>query len=250
MVYSPNLTRFVLERNTPTLIKFMKSLFLLFVCLFPILPFAQKQASFTSIVDQLNNDLVQYEKLFAHGDEYLPINRFDLSKKEMKALIKESDCDAILTNSKDSINQYYMIVYFQERILDQLQLLLNHPDFGKNDIAKMIHDELSVVKSADNKLYNFSLDEKSEGSYRSRFSYMHFTDLKPQDSSEVDPYKIFEGDGYSELFMLNTDEGVKYVLTGNVRGCSSCFETFVQLVSFKDNAFNLDFEYAVNNRGW
>jgi len=49
---------------------------------------------------------------------------------------------------------------------------------------------------------------------------------------------------------LNTDEGVKYVLTGNVRGCSSCFETFVQLVSFKDNAFNLDFEYAVNNRGW
>lgn len=50
--------------------------------------------------------------------------------------------------------------------------------------------------------------------------------------------------------MLETDEGLKYVLTGNVRGCSYCLETFVQLVSFKGNNFNLDFDYSVNNRDW
>lgn len=155
----------------------MKSKFLLFLCLFPVLLFSQKQESFTSIVDQLNKDLIQFEKLLAHGEEYLPIKGFDLSKKETKGLIKETDYDAILTKNRDSIRQFYMIVYFQERILDQLQRLLIHPDFEKYDIAKMVHEELLVVKSADNKLYNFSLDEKTGGSYRSRFSIMHFTDL-------------------------------------------------------------------------
>ena len=199
----------------------------------------------------MDRELVQYSKVSPFGEEYIAIKEFDFSKKEKKQLIKEADYDAVLSKNKDSIQQFHMIFYYQDRILDQLDELLKHPDFKKNDIAKMISgDELSIVKSADNKLYNFSLDGKNGGTYRQRISIMHFTDLVFQDSSDVDHYSIFEGDGYNEIIMLDTDDGVKYVLTGSVRGCSYCFETFVQLVSFENNAFNLDFEYSVVNRDW
>ncbi|PWH85115.1 hypothetical protein [Brumimicrobium oceani] len=226
---------------------------LLFICLFlfPILVFSQKSVSFVSLVDQLNKELIHYSKLSPFGEEYISISEFDLSRKQRKELLKEADYDAVLSIKKDSIQQFHMIFYYQDRILAQLDQLLEHQDFEKYDIIKMISgDELAIVKSADNKLYNFSIDEKTGGSYRSRFSIMHYTDLEIRDSIDVDSYSIFEGDGYNEIFTLNTEEGVKYVLTGSVRGCSYCFQTFVQLVSFQNNAFYMDFEYEVNNRDW
>ncbi len=229
----------------------MKIISLLLLVVFPLFLIGQKQEAFVSMVDKLNKELMQYSKVSPYGEEYISIEEFGFSNRERKELLKEADYDAVLSKNKDSIQQFHMIYYFQDRVLAQLDQLLKHPDFEKNDIAKMISgDELSVVKSADNKLYNFSLDEKTGGTYRSRFSIMHYTDLVIQDSSDLDPYSIFEGDGYNEIFMFDTEEGVKYVLTGNVRGCSYCFETFVQLVSFENNTFNLDFEYAVNNRDW
>lgn len=229
----------------------MKIISLLYLIIFPLFLFGQKQGSFTAFVDQLNKELIQYSKVSPFGEEYIPIKEFDLSRKEKKELLKEADYDRVLNENKDSIQQFHMIFYFQDRILAQLDELLKHPDFEKNDISNMITvDELAIVKSADNKLYNFSLDEKTGGTYRSRFSIMYYTDLEIQDSSDVDSYSIFEGDGYDEIYILGTEDGVKYVLTGNVRGCSYCFETFVQLVSFENNTFNLDFEYGVNNRDW
>ncbi|WP_107040152.1 hypothetical protein [Brumimicrobium mesophilum] len=218
--------------------------------LFPLFLLSQKKVPFSTLVSELNEDLTQYEKLSPFGEEYLSLKDFDLSRKERNELILVSDYDENLTKNKDSIAQYQMIFYLQDQILSKLDKVLKHPDFEKYDIDELIHDELSVVKSTDNKLFNFSLDEKTGGSYRSRFSIMHYTDLILADSIEIDPYLVFEGDGYDEIFMLETMEGVKYVLTGNIRGCSSCFHTFVQLINFEDNLFNLDFEYAVTNRDW
>lgn len=218
----------------------------------PFIAFEQTETDFTKLIEETNYCFTQYAKLSPFGDEYYPISDFGLSKKEIKELLLNADDDAILSNSKDSIQQHFMIEYFQGKIEKNINQIVRHPDFRKVNIRDLIKsDELSIVVSEDNKLFNFSFDEKTGGTYRSQLSITHYTDFAPQDPVQLSKFNsFFSSDGYNGIYTLNTNEGTKYVLTGFVRGCSSCFETSVRLIVFKDGEFKEDFMYSVMNRDW
>ncbi len=223
--------------------------------------FGQSQESFEKLVSETNEYISQYSKLNPFV-EYYEIKGFGLSKKETKELLAEADYDATLTKDKDSIASYHTIFYFQENITNNIHKLISHNKFKTNNIKEQLLSndiDLAIVVSDDKKLYNFSLDEKMGGTYRSRISIMHFTEIN-QDSlptqEEIDkrikisPYTVFEGDGFNNIHSIETKEGTKYVLTGYVRGCSYCFETNVMLVRLEDGIFKQDFVYSVVSRSW
>ena len=118
---------------------------------------------------------------------------------------------------------------------------------------------MSIIKSDDNKLFNFSIDEKTGGTYRSRISLMHYSEIDTKnlpnekeisENIKTNPYLVFEGNGFNEIYTVPTKEGIKYLLIGDVRGCSYCFETHVMLVKFDAGLFKCEFYYSVNSRSW
>jgi len=232
----------------------MKYLLILFF--FPLSVVGQEELSFNTLVNEANHYLNQYSRLSPYGREYYSILSFKFSQKESEDLISEAtyhtDYDAILNQNKDSILGRYMIDHLQEKITHRLNQIINHSEFQKNDIEKLMNsNELSVVVSEDKKLYNFYFDEKTGGTYRSQVSIMHYTEFVPENSAQVEDFQtFFSSDGYSGIYTLNTDEGVKYVLTSFVRGCSLCFGTSVRLISFNNNCFKEDFVYSVDNRDY
>lgn len=237
----------ILKRPRQQRMKILTTLILL-----PFIVFGQPKTDFKKLVEETNHYLTQYSKLIPFGNEYYPISGFGLSKKEIKELLLDADYDTTLSNNKDSIQSHFMIGYFQGKIEEQINKIVKHPNFRQINIKELIKsDELSIVVSEDNKLINFSFDEKTGGTYRSQISITHYTDFIPKDSIQLSEFNsFFSSDGYNGIYTLNTDEGTKYVLTGYVRGCSYCFETFVRLIVFKDNEFKEEFMYSVNNRDW
>ncbi len=212
--------------------------------------FGQTKSDFKKLIEETNHYLTQYSKLTPFG--YYPISEFKLSKKETIELLIDADYDATLSQNKDSIQSYHMIFYFQEKIIERINQLTSHPEFQKVNIRQLINSsELNIAVSDDNKLFNFSFDEKAGGTYRSQISITHYTDFNPKDSTQLSEFNsFFSSDGYGEIYTLKTDEGTKYVLTGYVRGCSYCFQSFVRLISFNDNKFKEEFMYSKTNRDW
>ena len=235
------------------------SVFMLFLTM-NLLAIGQSKNSFTKLITETQTYLGNYELLNPFGDEFVALNGFGMSKDEIDEVVLDAEYRENFTQTKDSISTSYMIFYFQERIIENLELIISHSEFTKNDISQLLDsDELSIIKSDDNKLYNFSMDEKTGGSYRSRISIMYFTGIDPSiftinedevHHKENDPYAVFEGDGFNRIHTIETSEGTKYVLEGSVRGCSYCFESNIMLVNFVDGVFEQDFYYSVNSRSW
>lgn len=233
-------------------------IFILSFILISITGFGQSQKSFDQLIAQTNQYLVEYEKL-SPFEEFYQIKDFGLSKKEIKELIKDSD-DNDFNKGKDSIVSMYLILYFQDKIIDNIQKLVYHDKFEVNGTQALWSEgDLATVVSEDKKLYNFSLDEKTGGSYRSRISLTHYTDIERDNfptedeinqRTKVNPYEVFESDGFSEIHSIATEEGTKYVMTGYTRGCSYCFQTYIMLVQFKNGVFQQEFYYSVNSRSW
>lgn len=243
----------------------MRTKVILLLISVPMIIFGQKQEKFSKLIEKINHSLLEYNKLSPFGSSYYPIDGFGLSKQEIKKIIADADYDGILSVNKDSIQEYYMIVFFQGEIEAYLDKIIEHPDFLKNDIANLIKGNvLSIVKSDDNKLLNISFDEKTGGSYRSQISKMYYINTETgntiniSDSSVVvkDVYDKYGGriysslakDGYNQIYTLQTTEETKYVLTGFVRGCNYCFETFVQLLNFSEGKIIEEFMYSINTR--
>jgi hypothetical protein len=209
------------------------------------------------LIDEVNNYLDTYGHLSPFDDSNHAFNQIKLLTKDRKEILKYQEDFEFVTN--DSIGNYDLICYLQGKIKNKLNEFFDHKDFNEANLSKLNSGgDLSVVKSTDGKLYNFSLDEKTGGTYRSRISWMNLVGIDATDlhkgidwkPSETIPaiFSVFEGDGFGEIYAINTTEGIKYVLTGYVRGCSTCHMTFVKLVHFTSAKFELDFDYSVYSR--
>ncbi|WNM18871.1 hypothetical protein [Flavobacterium capsici] len=221
--------------------------------LIPFLALAQKKAPpFNKVIKETNYYLDQYTRV-SPFDSYYALSSFKVTNKQIMDYLKNSEeFDNTPLKYKDSVDGNILMNYLQDKIINQIYQLVKHPDFKKNDIIKLLEPtDLSIIKSDDNKLYNFTFDEKTGGSYRSRISLMYYSDFTPTDSiTDSDFQSFFAPDGYNAIYTLNTTEGTKYVLTGSVIGCNTCVQTSVRLISFSDNKPKEDFIYVVENRGW
>lgn len=228
----------------------MKLLLFSILTLLYAINLTSSETSFIELVDSLNITHDDYSDLSPFHHSYFPLSELKLSQEEIDALVKENKSS--LRENKDSIEIYTVIEYYQTKLIYYIEKVLSHRDLNQHELDKLIKSsDLSVVISDDRKLYNISFDERTGGTYRSRTSIMYYTELDESDSAAYDELQyFFESDGYNEIYTLETNEGVKYLLTGSVRGCSYCFETFVRLVSFQDKYFENEFEYRVSNRDW
>ncbi|MFK8104529.1 MAG: hypothetical protein AB8G15_18540 [Saprospiraceae bacterium] len=225
------------------------------------LGFSQMQNDFEELVARTNRYLQSYESLngFASQENYFAWKDTHLPTALVESMRKDQDYQDELSPSRDSISEYGLILELQALIFQTLGQVLAHPvSQGKDFTALFSEGDLAVIRSDDGKLYNFSLDEKTGGTYRSRISLMHFIDFDAQqrpsakaiENGASNPYAIFEGDGFDRIYAIESKEGIKYLLEGSVRGCSTCFESNIMLVSRKMDGFEQDFAYAVSSRGW
>jgi hypothetical protein len=220
--------------------------------------FGQSQKSFNELISKTNRYIEKYSKLSPFdSDDFIPLKKSGLPKETIK-YIKEhfEEYDGY---SKDSISEFNLILELQGLIVENITRLISHNKFKENSIEDLINQgfDLSIVVSDDRKLFNFSLDEKTGGTYRSRISITHYIEdsesptLNSKDDLEIiNQHGVFESDGFNGIYSIKTEEGIKYVLTGYVRGCSYCFESNIMLVSLKDGIFEQDFSYSVNSRSW
>jgi len=225
----------------------MKNIFLFalcFICISYSSLSQNKEGDYDKLVEKLNNYLSHYTNYTGNEYRFISLNhkQLEFTKKEIKALKKE-DIDFPINN--DSIDVQDLIFTYQEKIINSLSLILKHKDFDEKIKETTFNQELSIVFSTDNKLYNFSLDEKTGGTYRSRISLMYYTE-----SDSIYEGDIFEPDGYGLIDTIQTNSGVKYLMEGNVRGCSYCFTNHVSLIQFKKDTVNLDFYYRFDSRDW
>ena len=225
----------------------MKNIFLFalcFICISYSSLSQNKEGDYDKLVEKLNNYLSHYTNYTGNEYGFISLNhkQLEFTKKEIKALKKE---DIDFPINKDSIDVQDLIFTYQEKIINSLSLILKHKDFDEKIKETTFNQELSIVFSTDNKLYNFSLDEKTGGTYRSRISLMYYTE-----SDSIYEGDIFEPDGYGLIDTIQTNSGVKYLMEGNVRGCSYCFTNHVSLIQFKKDTVNLDFYYRFDSRDW
>ncbi len=239
--------------------KIFKQVIIVFtLCLWTSFGFGQSQKSFDELITRTNEYLENYSKLSPLGsDEFIPLKDSGLPKELIKYI--EQHFDEYDGYSKDTISEFNLLLEFQGLIIENITQIIGHEKFKKNKVEELIHQDfdLSIVVSDDRKLFNFSINEKTGGTYRSRISITHYTEdntpptLKSKDDLEIiNQDQVFEGDGFNAIYSIETKEGVKYVLIGDVRGCSYCFESNIMLVKFKDGAFEQDFSYSVNSRSW
>lgn len=219
------------------------------------------QQSLPSLINETNAFLSSYDDLSPFNYEPdIPVAATGLPAATIAAIKADENYVDGLSPDKDSISEFNLLLEFQGLIMENIQRITAHKEFANfQPEALLDNDALSIIVSDDQKLYNFSLDEKTGGTHRSRISLTHYTeigqDLLPTPEalelgSKTDPYAVFEGDGFDAIYTIKAKEGTKYVLTGSVRGCSYCFETNVMLVHFTDTGFQSDFYYSVNSRSW
>lgn len=222
---------------------------LAFLLLLPLSLISQQSIEFTKLAEQTNILLRNYDIVsWNDWSTNFPTDTFEWPEHELEYFANRSGYGEENSKSVDSINGENMLFYLQERIPQFIDSLCSQPDFSKHDISQILHQgDLQIVDSDDGKLYNFSIDEKTGGSYRSRISWMYYASAI---DSILPDYAIFSGDGYSDISDIQTANGVKYVLSSSTRGCNYCFETSVQLVSLRGNQFVEEFKRSNNSRYW
>ncbi len=221
----------------------MKTIHTIILLLFITVSMQSQSKSFIKRIEKLNKYASLYEKINAY-DEFTKFSDLKLSKKDTKE-VKSNELEVYQTKNKDSIKTFALIDFFQDKMETLIDEITHHKDFTQYDITELIDFEtIHIAKSDDNKLFNFTFDEKTGGSYRSQISIMYYVS---DNEKEID-YDLFNIDGYYDIKTIYTTEGTKYILIGAVQGCTLCFEEHISLVQFKNNAFEIDFEYGINYR--
>lgn len=139
--------------------------------------FGQSQKSFEKLIAKTNIYLEKYAQLspFNH-DRHIPYHQSGLPNNIISQIKKD-----YLTYdgyAKDSISEFNLLLEFQGLIIENITQIISHKNFNKNKVEELIHKDrdLSIAVSDDRKLINFSLDEKTGGTYRSRISLTHYID--------------------------------------------------------------------------
>ena len=158
--------------------------------------------SIDKLIAQTEKYLAVYDTLRPCCEYYYPIK--DFTEQELAKLKENGDI------KNDSIDSWYVIDVFQERILENIDKIAHHKDFPKKGSG-------FFLVSPDNKLFNFTLFENTGGSYRSRISVIYY-----KENNEIKYYEnrntngnIFNTDGYYSIDTIQTNSGVKYLLQGD-----------------------------------
>jgi hypothetical protein len=212
--------------------------FLFFVLLFHSVNGVAQNKPFIHLVQELKDLCFQHGTL--HTDyETVALKDAGLS---YQVLLKEYPEEFEIPDNKDSIDIGSLKYYYQLKIKQKFNEVMHHPALLKHDLSKILS---SVLVSDDKKLYCLTIDENTGGSYHSRITFYHYTDMA---STHETAFEGFAKDGYHEIHTLQTKQGTKYLLIGTVITCNTCRATYALLTHFEKNKFVHDFETLLDSR--
>lgn len=237
----------------------MKTTLGLFLALI-ILPvfncYCQQEKSFNSIFDEFTKNYSVFAATNPWDDTSFPIKQFNFTQEELKEIQQDENGNFVAVKKVDvyTVQEYYL-----RRLIENIYQMATHPDFLKSENQNLLIPEY-VIASPDQKMFDFVFPENTGGTYDAQLSILYFVGQKPFISKEEflgtkgrmekfnDADEIFHPDGYSFIDTIQTQQGVKYVLKGGVKGCSSCFFEYIKLVHFEGNQFVTDFLYELETR--
>ncbi len=225
----------------------MHKVLLFLLLIFTNISFAQQAITYEALVTQTNDYLKAYNDLGSpYGITLYPLSEFDFTEEE-------------LTNIEyvdiDSIDLIDVLGIYQGRILSNVEMIFNHPNFNNSTLGSIAK---YIVSSEDKMLQSFSIDEKTGGSYRSLMTVMYYKGFKEKkasvihgyNESETNSFSLFYSDGYNAIHSIDTPKGTKYLLQGSVKTCGKCYYNYISLITFDGENFTKEFEYKVELRNW
>ncbi len=212
--------------------------------------------SFNKLIQETNQYLEYYSHTSPFSYDFISFTDTHLSTKEIKELKKiYEEAEEYLNPQKDSILEEVLIFYYQEKIINNIEKIIQHKKIKKYipQIKSLLNqDNINIAISEDHKLINFYFDEKTGGTYRSQISMLFYLDKKNKENKYyakegISVTDMFSSDGYDEIYSIKTKEGTKYLLKGYVRGCTYCFYKHISLYAIKKNRFQKEFEYSLES---
>lgn len=204
-----------------------------------------KDVALSSLVQQTYKYFSIYDTINPLEDQY-DIRKFKLNKTELDSLYRNSgDPVSVTMMNGSAITQALSVL-----IINNMQKILGWKNIGEYNLSLLFKNYIGIAKSPDDKLYCFSFDAKTGGTYHEALSFIYYNPLDggPQRSFSIKEDDIFNKDGYETIDTVHTKQGVKYIMTGSVVGCTTCRGNYIDLVHFEKGKFVADFSYTVKTR--
>lgn len=148
-----------------------------------------------------------------------------------------------LSPFSENENQFELIDSINNSITTLLLKILNDNRITNYPIETLLNqNEIFISKSNDNRVFLFSLDNKTGGSYRPSTTIIHY-----RLSNGTVKANIFEGEAseiiatssYNQIFLLDSINN-KYFAIGGVQTCNTCIASVAITIQLDSCSYKID----------
>lgn len=187
--------------------------------------------------------LLLSSQLFGQTNKKISKNKKDDIIQKLDAINTLLKSYGTLSPFSENENRFEMIDSIGNEITTRLLNILNDERIVNYPIETLLNqDEISVSKSKDDKIFFFSIEEKTGGSYRTTKTIIHYRLLNG--SVKADIFSGEDSDAlatstYDQVFLLDSINQ-KYFVIGGVLTCNTCFVSSAITIQLDSNSFQTE----------
>ncbi|HRC32934.1 MAG TPA: hypothetical protein PK736_05780 [Bacteroidia bacterium] len=160
--------------------------------------------------------------------------------EEINLLLKSYDTLSPFSENED---RFELIDSIGNRITAQLLVLLNDKRIVNYPIETLLFEEgIFISKSNDNKIFFFSIDEKTGGSYRTNITIIHYRLSDGMVHAEFfgsEDYEAMATSIYDKVFLVDS-AAQKYFVIGSVQTCNTCLASLAIAITLDTSSYHVD----------
>lgn len=166
----------------------------------------------------------------------------DISQKitEINTLLKFYET---LSPFSDNDNWFDLIDSISNEITTRLLKILNDKRIVNYSIETLLYqNEISISKSRDNRIFFFSIDEKTGGSYRTSKTIIHYRLLNGTVKADFfggESSEALATSTYGQVFLLDS-LNIKYFVIGGVQTCNTCNVSLAITIELDTSTYHTD----------
>ncbi len=166
----------------------------------------------------------------------------DISQKieEINALLEYY---GTLSPFSDNDNRFELIDSIGNGITTRLLKILNDKRIINYPIETLLNqDKISISKSNDNKIFFFSIDEKTGGSYRTSKTIIHYRLLNGAVKADFfggEASETLAASTYGHVFLLDSLDQ-EYFVIGGVQTCNTCNASVAITIKLDTISYKID----------
>ncbi len=148
-----------------------------------------------------------------------------------------------LSPFSDNDNRFDLIDSIGNSITTRLLIILNDKRIINYPIETLLYqNEISISKSNDNKIFFFSIDEKTGGSYRTSKTIIHYRLLNGMVKADYfggEKSEALATSTYGNVYLLDSVEQ-KYFVIGGVQTCNTCNASLAITIKLDSVSYQTD----------